>query len=199
MPLSQIVGVVALLWIASGRAKVIEVSGGLRGVVFVVANARAGTLFVAAPGGIVALRKLGGSTGLVGVVAQGVDGARDVLKQLGRGLIARASTVGYIPRSDQHRIADGDRCSRQVEGEKDESIAYHEYYHHHEGAHRGIEHLEEPSRLGTAFFCPRSSKQGKAKEETLLPKTPLLWRTTSENPVKANFAENHLLTVRALR
>src|SRR5918995_886365 len=171
MPPSQIVGVVALLRIACDRAEVIEVSGGLLRVVFVVSYAGPGTVFVAAPGGFVALRKLGGSTGLVGVVAQGVDGARDVVKQLGRGLIARACAVSYIPRSDQHRIADGDRCSRQVEDQEDESIAYHEYYHHHEGAHRGIEHLEEPSRLGTAFFCPRSSKQGKGKEGTLLPKT----------------------------
>src|ERR671911_1119445 len=138
MPPSQIVGVVALLRIACDRAEVIEVSGGLLRVVFVVSYAGPGTVFVAAPGGFVALRKLGGSTGLVGVVAQGVDGARDVVKQLGRGLVARASAVGYIPRSDQHRGADGGRCSWQVEGEIEESIAYHEY-HHHEGAHRGIE------------------------------------------------------------
>src|SRR5918997_2809087 len=126
MPSSQIVGVVALLRIAGGRAEVIEVSGSLRRVVFVVAHAGPDTVSVAAPGGIVALRKLGGSTGLVGVVAQGVDGARDVVEQLGRGLVARASAVCYIPRSDQHRIADGGRCSRQVEAEDEESIAHHE-------------------------------------------------------------------------
>src|SRR5919106_2252602 len=114
MPPSQIVGVVALLRIARGLTEVIEVSGGLRREVFVVAHAGPGTGFVAAPGGFVALRKLGGSTGLVGVVAQGVDGARDVVQQLGRSLVSRASAVGYIPRSDQPRVDCGGRCSRQV-------------------------------------------------------------------------------------
>ena len=39
--------------------------------------------------------------------------------------------------------------------------------------------------MGTAFFRPSSSKQGKGKEGTLLPKAPL-WRTASENPPTAS-------------
>src|SRR3989304_929111 len=63
VPGPKVVAVVALAGVASGGAEVIEVAGGTKGVVIVVAGHRARTVLAGAPGRGIAVGELHGRTG----------------------------------------------------------------------------------------------------------------------------------------
>jgi hypothetical protein len=104
VPFAQVVGVVAFIGVARGRAEVAKVARRTRRVVVVAARCRVRPRLVAAPAGVVAVLVLGGGSGVVGVVAGGEDRAGDAVEQLGGLLVARIVALGYVPRPDQYRV-----------------------------------------------------------------------------------------------
>ena len=84
VPIAQVVAVIALGGVAGCRTEVAEIAGGAGSVVIVVARCRPGARFVPAPRRAVAVRVVGARAIGVGVVAQGEDGARDRVEQIGR-------------------------------------------------------------------------------------------------------------------
>ena len=88
MPSAQIITVISFAWITGGRAKIVEVAGSAGCGIIVIPHGGECPRLVAAPGRIVIIVELLRRAVIVDVVAQGEDGAGDVVKQLGRGLIS---------------------------------------------------------------------------------------------------------------
>ena len=107
MPVTQVVGVVALIGVFGGLPEVPEIPLGIFRVVLVVARGGPGAVLEAAPGGIVALVEVLGRPVRVGIVAQGEDRTGDATDELGRGLVALAAAIGYVARRDNHRRGGG--------------------------------------------------------------------------------------------
>src|SRR4028119_142563 len=79
VPFSQVVAIVAFVWVARSRTKVVEVSGSPFCVVAVVAGRRLRTPLVASPCGVVAVHILGVRSASVEVVPCGAKRPLDVI------------------------------------------------------------------------------------------------------------------------
>src|SRR5262249_4510091 len=111
-------GVVALGRITGGGTEVAVVAGGTRGVVLVVARRGLGTCLLPprAPGRVVVGVVLRGGAAVVGVVAEGVDRAGDVVQQGGGRCLAGAGSRD-VTRTDEHRVARWWRRGRYAVGD----------------------------------------------------------------------------------
>jgi len=96
MPLSQVVGVVALAWVTCRRAKVVVIPGCARHMIVMVAWNRFGAVLVATPGWAIAVTELACCSIWVGIVTQGENRARNVVEKFCGCLILRTTAVGYI-------------------------------------------------------------------------------------------------------
>ena len=110
VPTAEVVAVVTLRRIARRGAEVAEVARRISRLVVPVAGRRARARFLSPPVGVVALLVLGERALVEGVVPGGEHGARDVVEQRGRRLVARAVAAGDVPGADEG----GGSRSRQV-------------------------------------------------------------------------------------
>ena len=102
MPGSQIKAVIAPLIRSSGRAEILEVGTTAAGPVVVVAWRGPSASLVTPPGWLVAAAKILGGPLLVRVIAEGEDGAGNLIEQSGRGLRATEQiAAGNVARADE--------------------------------------------------------------------------------------------------
>ena len=80
MPISNIVAVISRIRLTRGRTKVVKVAGGSRSVIVVIADCRACSGFVPAPGRVVAIAELKVCAVGISIIAQGEHCARDVIE-----------------------------------------------------------------------------------------------------------------------
>src|SRR6185503_10483986 len=104
MPGSQIIGIVTFARVASNRAKVVVVAGGVGGMVVVVARRGTRAILVASPGGTIAIGKLGRSTIRVDVVSQGENRAGNIIQKLCSCLIIVTTATGDITCAHENRV-----------------------------------------------------------------------------------------------
>src|SRR3990170_8271044 len=105
MPATQVVAVVALSGLTSGRSEVVEVAGRPGSVVVMVASRRRRPCLMAAPGRVIVVGELGVRAGTVGVVPQREYRAWDSIQQFGRRLVTRPAG-GYITSAYQNWVND---------------------------------------------------------------------------------------------
>src|SRR5450432_310941 len=96
VPGSEIVAVVALFRVAGGGAKIARIAGSAVAVVFVIADSGPCAILEPPPGGTVTIRELLVGTIRIGEVADGEDGAWNLVDELGGGF----STIELAARGD---------------------------------------------------------------------------------------------------
>ncbi len=105
VPGAQVVAVPPLQAGPGPAPEVVEVAGGVRHAVLVVAHGRPAAGVVAPPGRVVAAVELrSGAVVLLGV-AHDADHAGGGVEEPGRGLVARGPAGGDVPEAEQHRVA----------------------------------------------------------------------------------------------
>src|SRR5687768_5482459 len=88
VPGPQVEAVVSLVWVAGRGPEVLEVAGGVMGVVLVVADGRPRAVLVAAPRRVIALGELLRCARLIGGIAQKDYRPLVPVEEIGGGLVA---------------------------------------------------------------------------------------------------------------
>ena len=127
-----------------------------------------------------------GCSGRGGTLLEGCFGPRSVLRSRRRGAL---SALG----SRRRRLRGGWRgvCPGQVVAEEEKAVDDHYNRRRREYGHRRIEHLQQPSHLGAAFFCPRGSSQHHLHQRSPVKIECQHARAQEHHPPKPQYRKDH--------
>src|SRR5713226_8312189 len=113
VPGSQFVAVVAGLWVTGSGAKIVEIRCPASGMKLVIAYCGAGARFYATPGLVVADEILLAAI-RIGEIADGHDGAGELVEELGGGFRAgKVLAIGDVASTNENRgLIVGRECAR---------------------------------------------------------------------------------------
>jgi len=118
VPRPQVIAVVAFLWITRIRTEIVEVWRGAVGMKFVVSYRRKRSVFVASPGGLLAIPEFLRGAAFVSVVACGEYDAWNRVEKLRCGFSARQILAsGNVTSSHEnwHSACNGSRINRSCQ------------------------------------------------------------------------------------